>query len=345
MRLFFCIIFLSIHIITYSYSSVIDVRIYAEQNVKEIHFTVLSGTYEIFSANKLLFVADKNITFTVIAENKKLQLKNDSIVFYSLDNVMITSRHADGVIYLKPGGKLRARAYDDNMTINAESGFLKIINNIDIEKYVAGVVEAEVGALKNIEFYKVQAVACRTYVLRNIRRHFHEGFHVCDKVHCQVYKGKTYNTEILSAVEQTNHFVIIDKELNFISAVFHSNCGGQTVNSEHVWTLSSTYLKSIKDTFCLHSKNAVWEFKIKKQDFLNYLEKTYKFPINDTGMLEKAINFSQYHGRRVYFLDMPNIHLKNIRADLKLKSTFFSIYPEGDMLIFKGRGFGHGVGL
>jgi len=329
----------------YAYFHVIDVRIYAEQYLKEVQITVLSGSYEIYDDNKLLFIADINNNFNIVAENKKLHLKYEATAYHSISKLTIISKKSDGIFYAKPFGKFRARAYDDNLTVSNENGYLKLINNVDIEKYVAGVVEAEVGAHKNIEFYKVQAVACRTYVLRNIKRHLHENYHVCDKVHCQVYNGKTYNADILTAVEQTKHFVIIDKELNFISAVFHSNCGGQTVNSEHVWTLSSTYLKSIKDTFCIHSKNAIWEFRIKKQDFLNYLERTFKFPVQDSNMVEKAINFSQENGRRVYFLDMPHIHLKIIRADLKLKSTFFSIYPDGDLLIFKGRGFGHGVGL
>jgi len=42
---------------------------------------------------------------------------------------------------------------------------------------------------------------------------------------------------------------------------------------------------------------------------------------------------------------MTPIHLKLLRNDLKLKSTFFSIYDEGETLLFKGKGFGHGVGL
>jgi stage II sporulation protein D len=39
------------------------------------------------------------------------------------------------------------------------------------------------------------------------------------------------------------------------------------------------------------------------------------------------------------------VPLKNVRTDLQLKSTFFSIFPQGDTLVFKGRGFGHGVGM
>lgn len=328
-----------------AYSDIIDVKIFAEIYLKEVAVTVISGNYELISGNKKLADLSKNNTIVITAEGKKISVKADSNSFTGLGDLKMVSKCNNGVFRIKPIGKPKARNYDDNFTITAGGGSLKIINNIDIEKYVPGVVEAEAGMMKSIEFYKVQSIACRTYVLRNIRRHSDEGFNVCDKVHCQVYNGKSYNEDILKAAEQTKHFVIIDKELNFISAVFHSNCGGQTVNSENVWTLPSTYLKSIKDTFCLKSRNAVWEFKISKENFLNYLKKNYNFPVEDSQMVKQAFNFSQLNGRRVYFLDLPLIHLKNLRKDLGLKSTFFTIYEESEMLIFKGRGFGHGVGL
>lgn len=329
----------------FAYSHIIDVNIYNGTGLKEITITIISGSYS-FESETCLFTLEKNATATLTAEGKKIILKaQGQTSSHGLKFLNIKSTTNEGVIQIKPAGKYRIRSYDDNLTVSNINGALRIINNIDIEKYVAGVVEAEVGMLKNKEFYKVQAVACRTYVLNNIRRHMEEDFNVCDKEHCQVYNGKCRTEEIMSAVEDTRYFVIIDKDLNFISAVFHSNCGGQTVNSENVWSLPSTYLKSIRDTFCLKSKNAFWEYRIKKQDFLSYLSKTFQFPIEDTVMIEKACNFKQLSERKVYFLDMTPIHLKLLRNDLKLKSTFFSIYDEGETLVFKGRGFGHGVGL
>ena len=344
-RLFLFILFLGSNLLANAFSHIIDVNIYSESQSREISVTVNSGEYQIISENKTVFKIKKNKTVVLHIENKKISIRCDSASFSGLKTVEINSKSADGVLQIKLSGKSRSRNFDDNITVSLVNGYLRIINNIDIEKYVAGVVEAEAGIMKNSEFYKVQAVACRSYVLRNIKRHADEGFNVCDKVHCQVYYGKCYNQDILKATEDTKHFVIIDKELNFVSAVFHCNCGGQTVSSENVWTLSSTYLKSRKDTFCLKSKNASWEFKIHKDDFLSYLKKNFNFPVEDSSMVKQLFHFSQANGRKVYLLDMPTIHLKNIRADLGLKSTFFSIYEDNDMLIFKGRGFGHGVGL
>lgn len=330
----------------YAYNHVIDVLLFSGSTLREINISVATGTYSVSDANKELFKAESGQRFTISTAGKKVNLSVEGGgVYNNISTLVLKAVGNDGVLRIKHSGKTRVWVYDDNLTVTSPDGNLKIINNIDIEKYVAGVVEAEAGIMNNIEFYKVQAVACRTYVLRNIRRHFHEGFHVCDKVHCQVYHGKCYNKDILQAAENTKHFVIIDKELNFISAVFHSNCGGQTVNSEHVWTLPSTYLKSIADTFCTSSRNARWEYRTTKQKFADYLAKSWGFDTADTVLMTRAYAFSQAAGRKVYFLDMPAIHLKNIRSGLGLKSTYFSIVEEDSVLVFKGRGFGHGVGL
>jgi stage II sporulation protein D len=62
--------------------------------------------------------------------------------------------------------------------------------------------------------------------------------------------------------------------------------------------------------------------------------------------MNSASNFSQNNGRSIYFIDKDlKIPLKVIRADFQLKSTFFSVEQVGENVIFKGKGYGHGVGL
>ncbi len=96
------------------------------------------------------------------------------------------------------GYNLKNRLYQDNLRFENRGGSLRIINTLFIENYVSGVVEAESGAQQNLEYYKVQAVICRTYALANLRRHEQEGFHLCDQVHCQVFKGKSrHSSDIL----------------------------------------------------------------------------------------------------------------------------------------------------
>src|SRR5208337_2379392 len=98
-----------------------------------------------------------------------------------------------------------------------------------------------------------------TYALKNSRKHITEGYNLCDMVHCEVYKGRCTKPEIILAVSKTSGEVIVDKDNQLINAAFHANCGGQTVNSEDVWSKSATYLKSVNDTFCINMPKARWE--------------------------------------------------------------------------------------
>ena len=137
--------------------------------------------------------------------------------------------------------------------------------------------------------------------------------------------------------------MIVDKDNKMISAAFHSNSGGQTINSEDIWNIPTSYLKSVQDTFSLKMPNATWEYKILATNWLEYLSTRFNYKIADPVKKNYALTYKQ-DTRQVYFAD--SIPLTIIRNDLGLKSTWFSIVDQqGGYLIFKGKGYGHGVGL
>jgi len=207
-------------------------------------------------------------------------------------------------------------------------------------------LESEVGPNESKDFYKVHAVISRTYALKNKNKFLHEGFNLTDLVNCQVYKGKMYKKEnILKAVKETKNLVLVDDQMNFITASYFSNSGGQTVNVEDVWLKPLPYLRSIKDPYSKGTYNYRWEKKIPKDKWLNYLNRKHNFPLNEQAAVNAACNFNQPK-RTKYFINWKyHILLTEIRTDWKLKSTFFSISDLDDYVLLKGKGFGHGVGL
>jgi stage II sporulation protein D len=150
---------------------------------------------------------------------------------------------------------------------------------------------------------------------------------------------------IIKSVFETKNKIVVDENLNLIEAAFHSNSGGQTLNSEDVWGSKLSYLRSVNDSFSLKMPNAKWERKIAKEDWISYLKIKHNYPVDDEDAKLLAFNFKQ--DTRKSFLESNNVKvpLKIVRADFQLKSTYFSIIPKGDSLIFKGKGFGHGVGM
>jgi len=333
----------------HSKSSTLSVRILSDLKVTSVIISPLFGEYNIYADGKIIArdTNSTNVFSLTILGNDSIKLKSFEKTIGTFLNVKFVGKQYPNSFKIKsvvPNGKMRS--YDDHVEISVQNQTLKIINNVDIEHYVAGVVECESGSKTTSEYYKLQSILCRTYALSHVRRHETEGFELCDQVHCQAYYNKTNDAEIINAVADTKGLVITDSDLNLITAAFHSNCGGETVNSEDVWALPTTYLKSVKDTFCLKQPHAHWQRKIATEDWMSYLSLKHKYPVEDSSSFNNAVSFPQDGGREIYFTDKNlKIPLKIIRADWQLKSTYFSIEQRSDSVIFNGRGYGHGVGL
>ncbi|MBI4945868.1 MAG: SpoIID/LytB domain-containing protein [Bacteroidetes bacterium] len=323
----------------------ISIRLFNSYNISSINFFHVSGDYSVYGDSIKLFEADdiSFISVLLAGDSVLLQKSNFSGKFRSVRFVPVAAASSFKIKSVQPDYKIRT--YDDELQISTQFKSLRIINRVDIEKYVAGVVQWEVGTNNPQEFNKVKTIVCRTYALGNWRRHEDEGFQLCDEVHCQVFKGKTFSQNIDRAAFETSEYILVDDSARIITAAFYSNCGGQTMNSEDVWSKSVLCLRSVNDTFCLRRANAVWEKRIPKDLWLDYIKTKYNYPVNDSLQVRKVLSFDQPN-RKVYLLnDDYFIPLKFVREDMKLKSTFFTIREEGENVLFTGRGFGHGVGL
>ncbi len=320
----------------------VRVRIYTDKTFKSVQIVVFSGSYEMIDSSGTTRKAwNKNDTITIKPINDEL------VVFSSVDTVFMGKfirLQSNGFLnifqILQPDPK---RLYDDNLLISLrDDGTIWLINEVELEHYVAGVVQAEAGIAKNGEFFKVQAVAVRTFTLRNIEKHAAEGYQLCDQTHCQVYKGRCGNTDIMLATSKTAGEIMIDTSGQPIMAVFHSNSGGQTANSEDVWGKAVYYLRSVNDPYSIGQNSYSWQKSLSRTEWLEYLRKNFEFPINNPIEAKRVTNFSQT-SRKAYLVD--NISLRRVREDFKLRSTFFNISEQGDQVVFSGKGFGHGVGM
>lgn len=274
--------------------------------------------------------------------------------------VEVQSHDDTGVfrLYILQPGKFEA-VYDDNLRVSARGGTLLLINEVAMEKYVAGVVEAETGKDKETEFYKVQAIISRSYAVSNRNRFAAYGYHLNDQVDAQVYHGKCrWEPRILKAVRETAGLILVDSGMEPITAAFHSNSGGETVGSESVWSGPLPYLAPRLDEFSTNGEHYRWSTTVDRKEWLDYLKSNFGLNTDDKLIRTMATNYRQER-RHHFFLDPQfDIRLTEIRKDWKLKSTFFDIRPlydeanhggslasASDSLLITGRGFGHGAGL
>ncbi len=327
-----------------AYSVYLDINIYNSYEITSINFSPISGKYILEADEKILNSFHKGtvVNITPLRDSVLLQIDHRNVGLFK--EISLYGRgflNAFGLSNEKDN--LPKRFYDDHLKVRIVEGKLQLVNNVDLEHYVAGVVQSEGGGSSDdIQFFFVQSISCRTYALVNYLKHTVDGYNLCDDVHCQYYTGRCQASDITRAVARTSGEVIVDSNFRMISAAFHSNCGGETVNSEDVWSLPTPYLKSRNDSFCTSMSKAKWEVVLPKDSFINTLDNAFNFPINDSLLIDSALNFKQEH-RKVYFTN--HIHLKYMRRESKLRSTFFQTELDGDNVLIHGRGFGHGAGL
>ena len=337
----------SFHIIFFLFSlniqaQIIEVGVFTFKNVKMAMLISQNGGYTIYGDG--IRISELYQFEGIRAEyiEGKIAIRSLDNDFGSYDEVefrALTNASSINIKGLRP--KTKEQEYNNHIKIHSYGGSLQMINLVNIENYVAGVVEAETGKDRPFEFYKVQSIISRTYALANFRRHEEEGFQLCDEVHCQVYHGKSkYEDLIPQAVMSSKGIVIVDSDIELITAAFSSNCGGKTRNVEDVWSKEVSYLRTRVDSFCLDGKHSEWTKTISVEKWNSYNKKEDRAPLqaqNTNGSIVMDDSFSEF----LYEKE----DLNGIRRHFNLNSTRFVMERKADSIVFTGRGFGHGVGL
>jgi stage II sporulation protein D (peptidoglycan lytic transglycosylase) len=326
-------------------SADIRIRLFYPNLIKSLMMNCSNGSYSMtcMDINDMSINSGDNIF--IRAYEHKLWMRYKDGGWLQVQDVILSPVTERSTLTFKPADPvLEDREYLGKFSVKLTDGNIELINIIDLEKYIMGVVLAEAGPAVPDGYYKVQAIICRTYAIRNLEKHAAEGFNLCDNVHCQVYKGMhRWNENIEIAVEATEGLIITDADSVPAITAFHSNSGGETQGAEKAWLTSVPYLKAVLDPFSIGQPNERWEMTIGADKWLDYLKKNgFVIPKKPD---YKRFEITQQHRATYYQVGDHKIELRKIREDWNLKSTFFSIVYNDGSFIFKGKGYGHGVGL
>ncbi|MBT9154830.1 MAG: Amidase enhancer [Firmicutes bacterium] len=124
-------------------------------------------------------------------------------------------------------------------------GLLTSINVLPLEEYLLGVVPNEMPAAWPLDALKAQALAARSYAVRQRNRHGQDGFDLCSTIHCQAYQGKGSEHPRSTQAVMATRGQVITFDGAVIDAVYHAHAGGHTRNSEHVWGGVAPYLRGV----------------------------------------------------------------------------------------------------
>ena len=231
---------------------------------------------------------------------------------------------------------------------------------LSLEDYVAGVLRGEASVESEAEALKALAITIRTYALKNIGRHATHGYDFCSTTHCQRFvtaaTGSLVDGRIAAAVRATEGQVLLDNHAQTIDAYFSASCGGETANIRDVWGVTpASYLRGVRDEYCDAGPHAKWTDTLSRDDLLRALQTDSRTDVGNR--LDQVLVSKRDETGRAEFIALDGEHRKTVRGwDFKiivgralgwnvLKSSRFEVARSGSNFIFRGSGFGHGLGL
>lgn len=157
---------------------------------------------------------------------KRIVIRDDEGDQHTLDgaSLLIVPASAETITIDKQPYRSAARLF-----VNAR-GLLNVINELNFEEYLYGVVPAEMGPsiFDEVEALKAQAVAARTYAFRNLGQFASEGYDICPGPACQAYKGFSAEHELSTRAVRETAGLILTHEGQPVDALYTSTCGGET---------------------------------------------------------------------------------------------------------------------
>jgi stage II sporulation protein D len=142
------------------------------------------------------------------------------------------------------------KAYRGSLRVSVNlRGLVTVINRLNLEEYLYGVVPAEMGPKRydEVEALKAQSVAARTYALAHRGQFEAEGYDLCATPKCQVYSGLSAEDPVSNAAVDATRGLVLASGGHFADALFVSTCGGRTENVENIFgEPAAPYLVSVE---------------------------------------------------------------------------------------------------
>ncbi len=135
--------------------------------------------------------------------------------------------------------------YRGNLMIQNKDGKLTVINNVNIEDYIKGVLPSEMPSGWETEALKAQAVAARSFALANLGKRAKYGYDLNDTTEDQVYGGASAETAKTNQIVDDTKGIVLIYDLKIIPAYYSASAGGQTINASAAWGNDLPFIRSV----------------------------------------------------------------------------------------------------
>jgi stage II sporulation protein D len=317
------------------------IRVAIIQDASSLRLKV-TGFYEIIApeSGEVLY-RGRSLNSTVTASAQGIWIAG---VNFKRKSVLIKMKDAEAVLIDDRNFR------GDIRMIKKDNGNLLVVNHIDLEDYIKGILYHEASHYWPIEALKAQAVVCRTYALSQIEANVAKDFDVSSDIYSQVYGGKTserYRTN--AAVEKSAGGILLYQGRIF-PTYYHATCAGFTEDAALLWDINLPPLKGVVCTFCKDSPHFYWHLDLPQSEVADKLKGAgYKIDL-----IKDVIILGRDKSGRIAALrivtDKRDIEIaakdfRNILGPNIIRSTNFMVLLAGEDMVFEGIGWGHGVGL
>ena len=236
--------------------------------------------------------------------------------------------------------KFEGRMFRGEIEVYLKNSKLIVVNKLDIEDYVKGVINKEAIPSWPVEAKKTQAVLARTFaVYQKMFNPRSEFFDLAPTVLDQVYDG--LGKEDVTSVEAVNSTKgeIVTLGSDPAKIYFHSTCGGTISSSAEIWKKEEPHLQELHCPYCTKSSLYRWKRNLKAADIAKKLGvKSVKSISTVRG--KTRVDSVVVDGKKI-----PVNKFRELVGFSVIWSNDFTVSKSGANFVFSGKGAGHGVGV
>lgn len=245
------------------------------------------------------------------------------------------------------GGKF----YRGGLEVKVRDGGLMVINTLDLEEYLSGVIPQEAPVQWEMAALRAQAIVARTYALYKRQWPRDKDYDITAQyLHDQRYEGyAAEHPRTTQAVDETRGLVLTCNGA-LLPAYYHAESAGYTENSEDVWSAPHPCLRAVRAEIYPVSPYLRWSATLSLEDIRTGLEKKgYSLgPIRQLEPLQRSstgritlLKISHMAGETM----LRGTDFRLALGPEVIRSTRFTIDVSEGRALFTGQGWGHGVGL
>jgi stage II sporulation protein D len=324
-------------------SGAAPIRVLLLQNLPTFSLSV-SPDYTILTQPAGLLPTDANHwrVFQAQAGARNIRIPAHGI---ELDEVRLVPRTKEAVTYAG------SNMYRGSLEVKWRASGLMVVNTLDLEEYLYGVVPKEAPSQWEMAALRAQAIVARTYALYKRSRQANHDYDIAAQyIRDQHYEG--YGAEHARTTQAVNDTkgLVLTCYGELIPTYYHAESAGYTENSEHVWSSAHPCLRAVKAPMHPASPYLQWSASVSLQDIRAALVKQgytlgairHLEPIerSATGRIT-LLKISHKSGETV----MRGTDFRLALGPEVIRSTRFTVQTRDGRALFNGQGWGHGVGL